>query len=134
MGGGAGGGAGAGAQASASTSASAAAARSTPPLIDLQINGHSGIDFSSASLTVAQFEKACQAVFDSGTAAFLPTVRKEEDSSAIRESVNHAHSTWMHPTKPRSSHHRLRSTTMSYRSSLVSLNAVRLVVASSAYT
>lgn len=74
MGGGAGGGAGAGAQASSSS----ASASSNPPLIDLQINGHSGIDFSSASLTVAQFEKACQAVFDSGTAAFLPTVRKEE--------------------------------------------------------
>ena len=45
-----------------------------PPLIDLQVNGYNGVDFSSLSLSRQSFLNACRAVVQAGTAAFLPTV------------------------------------------------------------
>lgn len=45
-----------------------------PGLVDLQINGYKGVDFSDVHLTPDGFEKACRGVFDAGTTAFLATV------------------------------------------------------------
>jgi N-acetylglucosamine-6-phosphate deacetylase len=45
-----------------------------PGLVDLQVNGYKGVDFSHESLTEADFALACQDVIDSGVTAFLPTV------------------------------------------------------------
>jgi len=45
-----------------------------PGLVDLQVNGHNGVDFSSASLDRPDFEQACRALIAAGTTAFLPTV------------------------------------------------------------
>lgn len=42
--------------------------------VDLQVNGWCGVDFSEPSLTRADFTRACQRIFESGTAAFLPTI------------------------------------------------------------
>ncbi len=42
--------------------------------IDLQVNGWCGVDFSGPTLTRADFTRACQRIFESGTAAFLPTI------------------------------------------------------------
>jgi len=42
--------------------------------IDLQINGYKGTDFSSAELTEENFLRAAEAVLESGTTIFLPTL------------------------------------------------------------
>jgi N-acetylglucosamine-6-phosphate deacetylase len=44
------------------------------PLIDLQVNGCAGIDFSGADLTPERAAAACRTVLGGGTAAFLPTL------------------------------------------------------------
>jgi len=45
-----------------------------PGFVDLQVNGFMGIDFSSPDLTEESFLRACQALLQKGTAAFLPTI------------------------------------------------------------
>jgi len=45
-----------------------------PGLVDLQVNGYKGVDFSSGDLTQEDFVQACQGLFEAGTTAFLPTV------------------------------------------------------------
>ena len=45
-----------------------------PGLVDLQVNGFNGVDFSSIDLTEADFMRACEALFQAGTTAFLPTI------------------------------------------------------------
>jgi N-acetylglucosamine-6-phosphate deacetylase len=45
-----------------------------PGLVDLQVNGYKGINFSDMSLTRENFVLACQGVFEAGTTAFLPTM------------------------------------------------------------
>ena len=50
-----------------------------PGLIDLQVNGYKGIDFSSADLTQDDFVRACRGIFEAGTTAFLPTVITSPD-------------------------------------------------------
>ena len=45
-----------------------------PGLVDLQVNGYKGVDFSSASLTKADFIRACRQLLKAGTTAFLPTM------------------------------------------------------------
>ena len=47
---------------------------SIPGLVDLQVNGFMGVDFSAPDLAEDAAASACQAVLDQGTAAFLPTV------------------------------------------------------------
>jgi N-acetylglucosamine-6-phosphate deacetylase len=46
---------------------------SIPGFVDLQVNGHLGIDFSSPDLTKESFIHACSSLLQAGTAAFLPT-------------------------------------------------------------
>lgn len=45
-----------------------------PGLVDLQINGYRGVDFSDVNLTPDDFARACRGVFDAGTTAFLATI------------------------------------------------------------
>ena len=42
--------------------------------IDLQVNGYKGVDFSSPELSEDDFLRSAEAVFDSGTVVFLPTI------------------------------------------------------------
>lgn len=46
----------------------------SPGLVDLQVNGVLGIDFSCPDLTSESFTEACRALVARGTAHFLPTV------------------------------------------------------------
>lgn len=43
-------------------------------LVDLQVNGYGGVDFSGNGLTEAQFARACRDLRTMGTTAFLPTL------------------------------------------------------------
>jgi N-acetylglucosamine-6-phosphate deacetylase len=45
-----------------------------PALIDLQVNGYHGVDFSDVSLTKEDFTRACRELLGAGTTAFLPTL------------------------------------------------------------
>jgi N-acetylglucosamine-6-phosphate deacetylase len=45
-----------------------------PGLVDLQVNGYKGADFSGADLTQESFARACRKLLDAGTTAFLPTL------------------------------------------------------------
>lgn len=45
-----------------------------PGLVDLQVNGYRGVDFSSPDLTQTDFVRACRGLFEAGTTAFLPTM------------------------------------------------------------
>jgi N-acetylglucosamine-6-phosphate deacetylase len=45
-----------------------------PGLVDLQVNGYAGVDFSSPDLTETDFIAACEQLFEAGTTAFLPTM------------------------------------------------------------
>lgn len=45
-----------------------------PGLIDLQVNGYKGVDFSGGDLNEAGFARACRELLKSGTTAFLPTL------------------------------------------------------------
>ena len=44
-----------------------------PGLVDLQVNGYKGVDFSGDDLTEAALARSCRDVLSAGTAAFLPT-------------------------------------------------------------
>ncbi len=43
-------------------------------LVDLQVNGYRGVNFSDISLTREDFTRACRGVLEAGTTAFLPTI------------------------------------------------------------
>ena len=43
-------------------------------LVDLQVNGYKGINFSDRNLTQDDFVLACRGVLEAGTTAFLPTM------------------------------------------------------------
>jgi N-acetylglucosamine-6-phosphate deacetylase len=45
-----------------------------PGLVDLQVNGYKGVDFSSSDLTEDNFVQACRGILVAGTTAFLPTM------------------------------------------------------------
>jgi len=45
-----------------------------PGLVDLQVNGYRGVDFSSPTLTREDLVRASQELIDAGTTAFLPTL------------------------------------------------------------
>lgn len=45
-----------------------------PGLVDLQVNGYKGMDFSSMDLTTADFIRASGQLLEAGTTAFLPTL------------------------------------------------------------
>lgn len=45
-----------------------------PGLVDLQVNGFNGVDFSGGDLTKADFARACRELWNAGTTAFLPTL------------------------------------------------------------
>ncbi len=45
-----------------------------PGLIDLQVNGYRGVDFSGGDLTGEDFARACRELLAAGTTAFLPTL------------------------------------------------------------
>ena len=45
-----------------------------PGWIDLQVNGHNGVDFSNPALTADMVVKAAEELFETGTQIFLPTI------------------------------------------------------------
>ena len=45
-----------------------------PGLIDMQINGYMGVDFSGPDLTVEGIEKATEALWEAGVTSYFPTV------------------------------------------------------------
>ncbi len=45
-----------------------------PGLIDLQVNGYRGVDFSGDGLTDENFAQTCRQLLEAGTTAFLPTL------------------------------------------------------------
>ncbi len=45
-----------------------------PGLVDVQVNGYKGVDFSSIDLARDDFIRACRDLFKVGTTAFLPTM------------------------------------------------------------
>ena len=45
-----------------------------PGIVDLQVNGYKGVNFSGSDLTESDFMQACRQYFAAGTTAFLPTV------------------------------------------------------------
>ncbi len=45
-----------------------------PGFVDLQVNGYLGVDFTAPDLTEDAFDRACDALWATGTAAFLPTL------------------------------------------------------------
>jgi N-acetylglucosamine-6-phosphate deacetylase len=49
-------------------------AAALPGLIDLQVNGYRGVDFSGEGLTKEDFASACRQLLEAGTTAFLPTL------------------------------------------------------------
>ncbi|HON91804.1 MAG TPA: amidohydrolase family protein [Sedimentisphaerales bacterium] len=45
-----------------------------PGLVDLQVNGYKGVDFSGGDLTEESFAQACRDMLAAGATAFLPTL------------------------------------------------------------
>jgi len=45
-----------------------------PGLVDLQVNGYRGVDFSGADLSEEDLAQACRQLLEAGTTAFLPTL------------------------------------------------------------
>lgn len=45
-----------------------------PGLVDLQVNGYKGVDFSGAELTMQNMVRACRELLEAGTTAFLATM------------------------------------------------------------
>lgn len=45
-----------------------------PGLVDLQVNGYNGVDFSGGDLTATDFATACRQLLAAGVTAFLPTL------------------------------------------------------------
>jgi len=45
-----------------------------PGLVDLQVNGFKGVDFSGGGLTDKNFTETCRNILAAGTTAFLPTI------------------------------------------------------------
>jgi N-acetylglucosamine-6-phosphate deacetylase len=50
-----------------------------PGLVDLQVNGYKGVDFSSIALTQEDFIRACRQLVEAGTTGFLPTIITSPD-------------------------------------------------------
>jgi len=50
-----------------------------PGLVDLQVNGYRGVDFSQAGLTENTFTRACREMLESGATAFLATMITSAD-------------------------------------------------------
>lgn len=45
-----------------------------PGLIDLQVNGHGGVDFNRLPLMVTDVQKVCRSLYQEGVSGFLPTL------------------------------------------------------------
>ena len=59
-----------------------------PALIDNQVNGYRGIEFSFPNLSVADMRKVTQGIHKKGIAAFLPTVITASHESLMRSFKN----------------------------------------------
>jgi N-acetylglucosamine-6-phosphate deacetylase len=68
-----------------------------PGWVDLQVNGHHGVDFNSPELTEEQFLRATEELLSAGTAVFLPTLTTQpmglyrRNAAVIRRAVERAH-------------------------------------------
>lgn len=59
-----------------------------PGLIDLQINGFMGVDFSDQHLTIEGIRKATKELWKMGVTSFLPTVISNDHASLINSFAN----------------------------------------------
>src|SRR5665647_352589 len=55
-----------------------------PGLIDMQINGYMGVDFSDQNLTIEDIRKATKALWKEGVTTFLPTIITNDTKSLKR--------------------------------------------------
>ena len=55
-----------------------------PGLIDIQINGYMGVDFSSPELTLSEIRKATRELWKEGVTTFFPTLITNEDNALKR--------------------------------------------------
>jgi N-acetylglucosamine-6-phosphate deacetylase len=55
-----------------------------PGLIDIQINGYMGIDFSDQNLTVEDMQKATNALYKEGVTSYLPTVVTQDQERLLK--------------------------------------------------
>ena len=64
-----------------------------PGWVDLQVNGHNNVDYSDVDLTEESFLRSAEALLDSGTEIFLPTIitndiaRMRRNAAIIRNAV-----------------------------------------------
>lgn len=64
-----------------------------PGWVDLQVNGHNNVDYSDANLSEESFIKSAEALLESGTDIFLPTIitnqisRMRRNAGIIRDAV-----------------------------------------------
>jgi N-acetylglucosamine-6-phosphate deacetylase len=59
-----------------------------PGLIDLQINGFSGVDFSDQNLTIENLRKATSALWKFGVTSFFPTVITNSQTDLLKSFSN----------------------------------------------
>jgi N-acetylglucosamine-6-phosphate deacetylase len=55
-----------------------------PGLIDLQVNGYSGVDFSDQQLTLEDIRRATKELWKTGVTTFLPTIITNEQKSLLK--------------------------------------------------
>ena len=53
---------------------------SNPMWVDLQVNGHNGVDYSSPNLTEEEIIRSAEELYNSGTEIFLPTIITSSDN------------------------------------------------------
>ena len=64
-----------------------------PGWIDLQVNGHAGVDYSEATLSEESFLRSAEALINDGTEIFCPTIvtgtleRFTRNAAVIRQAV-----------------------------------------------
>ncbi len=56
----------------------------SPGLIDNQINGYAGVDFSGSNLTTGDIEEAVKAVWKTGVTTFLPTLLTNSHENLLK--------------------------------------------------
>ncbi len=59
-----------------------------PGLIDNQINGYNGVDFSAGELTLQRMKKAAESIWKDGVTSFLPTIITNSHDNLVKNFRN----------------------------------------------